>query len=160
MPGTDISYPVMLGASNETYLRHTFDKSYLLSGSIFMDFRNSPDYSNFNTIIFGHNMRDGSMFSELGRYLDESFLAENNTVYLHTLDGMLTYRILAAQKTDIDNMMYQIIDPSDAEIKSFVTELGDAGSAYTPGDRFLTLSTCSDGQDEDARTLLTAILES
>ena len=74
LPGTDISYPIMQGASNETYLRHTFNKEYLISGSIFMDFRNNKDYSDFNTIIFGHNMRDGTMFSQLGSYLNDDFL--------------------------------------------------------------------------------------
>lgn len=156
IPGTDISYPILQGESNETYLRHTFDRSYLLSGSIFMDFRNKADYTDFNTIIFGHNMRDGTMFSQLSAYLGASFLSEHDIIFIHTEKGVLTYKILTAKKTDINDSIYQTINPSEPEIKRFLTDLGEAGDSYMPEDRYLTLSTCSDGGGNDARTLVIA----
>ncbi|MFR2213338.1 MAG: sortase domain-bontaining protein [Ruminococcus sp.] len=62
IPDTRIDYPVVQGTDNEYYLKHTFKKTEHVAGSIFLDKDNSPDFSNRKSILYGHNMKDGSMF--------------------------------------------------------------------------------------------------
>lgn len=68
-----IDYAIVQGSDNEHYLTHMFDKSYNKAGAIFMDYSNDPDFSDENTIIYGHNMKDGSMFAYLLNYKDQTF---------------------------------------------------------------------------------------
>ena len=65
IPDTKIDYPVVQGTDNEYYLKHTFKKTEHVAGSIFLDKDNSPDFSNRKTILYGHNMKDGSIFQGL-----------------------------------------------------------------------------------------------
>ena len=67
----DISYPIMQGEDNEFYLKHTFEKTSLAAASIFMDYQNASDFSDMNTFIFGHNMKNNSMFGLLGDFKDK-----------------------------------------------------------------------------------------
>ena len=87
IPDTRIDYPVVQGTDNEYYLKHTFKKTEHVAGSIFLDKDNSPDFTNRKTILYGHNMKDGSMFQGLHKYESESYLQEHNKVYLYLPDG-------------------------------------------------------------------------
>ena len=69
--GTQISYPVMKGTDNDYYLHHTFEKNYNSAGSIFIEYTNSSDFQDCNTIIYGHNMRNGSMFGTAQKVFPE-----------------------------------------------------------------------------------------
>ena len=94
-PDTRIDYPVVQGTDNEYYLKHTFKKTEHVAGSIFLDKDNSPDFTNRKTILYGHNMKDGSMFQGLHKYESESYLQEHNKVYLYLPDGeALTYIVI------------------------------------------------------------------
>ena len=77
IPGLEISYPVVQGRDNDYYLHHLITGENHKSGSIFMDFHNQEDLSDRNTIIYGHNMKDGSMFGGLKKYRDPSFYEEH-----------------------------------------------------------------------------------
>ena len=78
IPDTGIDYPVVQGADNEYYLKHTFKKTEQVAGSIFLDKDNSPDFSNRKSILYGHNMKDGSMFQGLHKYENEQYLEIHN----------------------------------------------------------------------------------
>lgn len=82
--GTEIDYPVVRGKDNDFYLRHLFMGEQNKLGSIFMDYRNHSDFSNKNTIIYGHNMKDGSMFSSLIKYKDQHYYDKFPTMQLYT----------------------------------------------------------------------------
>jgi len=77
----NISYPILQGVDNDFYLKHMVDGSYNNAGSIYLDYRNNHDLSSKHNIIYGHNMLDGSMFTNLTRYKDQSFY-DNNKTYL------------------------------------------------------------------------------
>lgn len=158
VPGTSISYPVLQGSNNETYLKRTFNGSSLSSGAIFMDYRNKPDYSSFNTFIFGHNMLDGTMFADLKLYFDDEFLSANNTVYLHTVNGILTYQIFRAKKADMYDAVYDVIDPDSSARQQFINDFGETGANFTEDDLFLSLSTCTGGNERESRTIVFAVL--
>ena len=72
IPALDISYPVVQGKDNYYYLHHMFDGQENKNGSIFVDYHNQPDFLDSNTIVYGHNMKNGSMFGTLDRYQDQS----------------------------------------------------------------------------------------
>ena len=71
--GTAIDYPVVQGDDNSYYLTHDFNNSSSIQGSIFMDYRNQPDFSDWNNIVYGHNMDNGSMFGALVKYRKQAF---------------------------------------------------------------------------------------
>jgi SrtB family sortase len=157
VPNTAINYPVMQTGNSEEYLYKGFDGRQLYSGSIFMDFRCAADASSFNTVIYGHNMRDGSMFADLNFYLSPSFLQSHSTVYLHTTSGVHTYRVVTAKHTNVNDPVFQTIDPDATGQLAFYRELGNATLAYSADVHYLTLATCSDTQDHDARTIVLTV---
>ncbi len=64
----DINYPIVHGKDNETYLHRTYEKNYNFAGTIFVDYENKGDFSDCNTIVYGHNMKNGSMFAQLKKF--------------------------------------------------------------------------------------------
>ena len=103
--GTDMQYPIVQGTDNEYYMTHTFNKKKNASGAIFVDFWNAPDFSNFNTVIYGHNMQDGSMFAGLREYGKQKFFDEHSIIEITLLNRQLRYRVFAAytvQREDVD----------------------------------------------------------
>ena len=66
-----ISYPIVQGKDNETYLHQTYEKNYNFAGTIFVDYENSPDFSDCNTLVYGHNMKNGSMFGHLKKFAED-----------------------------------------------------------------------------------------
>ena len=92
---TKIDYPVVQGTDNFEYLEKDVLGNPSVAGSIFLDKDNSPDFTNRKTILYGHNMKDGSMFQGLHKYESESYLQEHNKVYLYLPDGeALTYTVI------------------------------------------------------------------
>ncbi len=112
IPDTKIDYPVVQGTDNEYYLKHTFKKTEHVAGSIFLDKDNSPDFSNRKTILYGHNMKDGSMFQGLHKYESESYLQEHNKVYLYLPDaGTLTYTVIKCGYVKADSDTFWLGEP-------------------------------------------------
>lgn len=132
--GTNISYPVMHTPSDpQKYLRRNFYGKYSQSGVPFLDGR--CDLQNSNLIIYGHNMRNGTMFSDLKRYVDRDFLNAHRTVKFETTDGVQTFIVTEALKTNTSDAWYDRIAAEDG--------------------RQLILSTCY-GSGKDGRLLIIA----
>ena len=87
IPGTPVSYPVTQGEDNSYYLTRTFSKAYNGAGCIFMDYRSSLPSEGGNTVLYGHNMKNGSMFGSLKRYWDNEYYREHSSFYLYTAEG-------------------------------------------------------------------------
>lgn len=133
--GTNISYPVMYSPSEpQKYLRRNFYGKYSQSGVPFLDGR--CDLQSINLIIYGHNMKNGTMFSDLKRYLDRDFLNAHRTVIFETADGIRYFTVTEVLKTNTSDAWYNRI-----------TAKG--------GSRCLILSTCY-GSDKDGRLLIIA----
>ena len=116
VPGTEISYPIVQGGDNRWYLYHTFRGELNASGTIFMDFRNSADFSDEQTILHGHNMRDDSMFASLLSWTGDRFM-------IHTPNGMLEFEVFNRQTVEATHEIYQLHETEN-------------------GTRVVTLSTC------------------
>lgn len=133
--GTNISYPVMHTPSDpQKYLRRNFYGKYSQSGVPFLDGR--CDLQSTNLIIYGHNMKNGTMFSDLKRYADRDFLNAHRTVKFETADGVQTFTVTEVLKTNTSDAWYDRITAED-------------------GNRCLVLSTCY-GSDKDGRLLIIA----
>ena len=85
--GTNIDYPIMQTGNNSYYLKHLYNGEYNDSGSIFMDYRCSADFSDKNTVLYGHHMRNSTMFGYLERYKDQEFFEDNPTITVFTPEG-------------------------------------------------------------------------
>ena len=132
--GTNISYPVMHTPSDpQKYLRRNFYGKYSQSGVPFLDGR--CDLQSTNLIIYGHNMKNGTMFSDLKRYVDRDFLNAHRTVKFETADGVQTFTVTEALKTNTSDAWYDRIAAEDS--------------------RQLILSTCY-GSGKDGRLLIIA----
>lgn len=133
--GTNISYPVMHTPSDpQKYLRRNFYVKYSQSGVPFLDGR--CDLQSTNLIIYGHNMKNGTMFSDLKRYVDRDFLNAHRTVKFETTDGVQTFIVTEALKTNTSDAWYDRIAAEDS--------------------RQLILSTCY-GSGKDGRLLIIAV---
>ena len=108
IPGV-LEYPVVRGKDNSYYLNHTVQKTYNIAGSIFLDYRNERDFSDSKNIIYGHNMKDGSMFHVLRNYQDIDFFQEHTDMEIYLPDGRtLNYQIIACEQVPADSGVYQI----------------------------------------------------
>ena len=92
-----ISYPIVQGEDNEYYLAHTFYKKENKCGSIFMEAENQGDFSDQNTFVYGHNMKDKSMFARLNEFREEDTFHENPEFYIYTPAGVRKYKIYSCQ---------------------------------------------------------------
>lgn len=148
IPNTRINYPIVQGADNQYYLNHTWDDRKSTAGAIFVEATNNPDFSDFRTIIYGHNMADSSMFGSLHRYDSETYRKKYPYVYLVTDEGVLRYEIYSCYKADVESGTYAlnlIDEPHRAAFIGLTKEEALYETDITPAvtDRILTLSTCA-----------------
>jgi len=147
IPRTQLSYPVVLACDNDYYLNHSFRGNISAAGTIFMDYRSAAGFASDFTILYGHNMLDGSMFATLVNYLNTAFLQEHPEVWVTTLEGeLLVYRVLKARVTDAWDGVYAL----EGLTAEALSNLGIAEDALG---RVLLLSTCL-GWNADARLLI------
>ena len=148
IPDTEVNYPVMQGTDNNYYLNYTWDGNKSIMGSIFMEHQNSPELTDFNTMIYGHNMDNGSMFASLRYYSDESYWKTHPYVYLRSDQGVYRYEIFSFYITEVEGNAYGIGFATDRIKTLFLNEICRDSVVKTNirpenTDRILTLSTCS-----------------
>ena len=145
----DISYPILYSGDNETYLYTAVDKTPLRSGSIFMEQYNHPDFQDSHTIIYGHNMKDLSMFSKLRYYFsDEEYYDDHQYFQIITRDAVYRYVIFAYQDVPEDSDFFNVSFEADDYFSIFLDNMVNAslrntGIDVTKEDKVITLSTCS-----------------
>ena len=162
-PDTDISYPLLQGQDNQKYLNTSYNRKHSSAGSIFEDFRNAGDMTDDNTLIYGHNMKNGAMFGTLKEFAQPEYRNEHKYVYLF-LDGIvLKYRIFAAYKTESTSDSYTrdfSKTMSYEDFLGYITASAGDETVQLPQERarLLTLSTCTSGRRTE-RFVLHAVLE-
>ena len=151
---TIINYPIMRGKDNDQYLHSDINKKYSVSGSIFMDYRNSADFSDFNTIIYGHHMHDGSMFKSLRGYTKETdYYKDHKTFELITPDKKYHLQIISSYITPATSDAYKYSFNNQADKQAFINysikkSKISTGITATTNDKIITLSTCAYDFDE------------
>ena len=143
-----IDYPIVLGEDNEYYLSHLFNHERNKLGSIFMDYRNNGDFSDKNTIIYGHNMKNGSMFSSLTKYKDQSYYDSYPTMVLYTPDGDFTIELFAGIVADGNYEFVSFKFANDVDFQDYINALKgnstfESNTIVKSNDRIVTLCTCS-----------------
>lgn len=154
----DISYPIMYSGEDELYLRTTFDGKYAKAGSIFLEGANSVDFSDSHTILYGHNMRNRSMFGGLkDYYIQPNYYDYHEYFQIITFDAngnvvKNRYKVFAYYKTPYYSDVYTIIREECDEMTALVqgmqaASLRDCDTYVTAADKVVTLSTCSSGEN-------------
>lgn len=151
----NISYPVMQSDDNDFYLRRLFDKTHNILGSIFMDYNCSSDLTDENTIIYGHNTKNGSMFGGLKKWKEKEEYEDNPYFYIYTPDGMShQYQVCSVTVTDAESLDYQIGFEDGEDFLNWEKEiqersLYDTGVELNEDSRIVTLSTCTNRTEEE-----------
>lgn len=149
--GTKIDYPILYDTTyNRYYLDHNFKGTNTAYGSIFVLGENAGDFTDFNTVVYGHNMLDSSMFAQLHKFRNKEFFDTNDKIIVYTPDRKLTYEVFAAYRRDNLNIILSN-DFSTEELQAEYiasiyehTAVANFDPEYkvTSADRILTLSTC------------------
>jgi len=151
--GSVVDYPIVRGRDNNRYINTTFTGNRNSAGTIFMDYRNTDDFDEYVSILYGHLTRDGTMFSSLRHYLNPDYIRNNPDINITTRDGVnLTYKVFAAKITDAWDIAYSL--------SFFENDPADDVFPNVPGnaERFLLLSTCTGSPDDDERILVYAAI--
>lgn len=148
--GTAVNYPVMQSVDQpDFYLKHGFDRQYSRYGVPYLDEACATGLSN-NLVIYGHNMKNGTMFHDLLNYTSEDFRKDNPIIHFDTLSRMGEYQVVLVFRFDTDNETFcynEYTDMDEAEFVEFMEQcrqrqLYDTGISVSYGDELLTLSTC------------------
>lgn len=145
-----INYPILQGEDNNEYLRTTYTMEANTAGSIFIDASNSSDFLDDNTIIYGHNMKNDTMFGLLDEYNSGTYYEEYPYFYLYTPDGQVSkYQVVSARVVDaVGSSCYTTNFGSSDSYQSYIDEMlsnsyYDTGTEITTSSKMVTLSTCT-----------------
>lgn len=144
---TPINCPIVQAEDNDYYLRRLIDGTWNSSGTLFADYRNAADFSDSNTIIYGHNMKNKGMFGTLSNYKEQSYYDEHPLMWLLTPNGNYKVELIAGYVTSSTSEIYSF-GQAEEEVLA-LAEQSIEKSTFTSdfqvlqGDRFVTLSTCS-----------------
>lgn len=159
IPDSEISYPLLKSEDNAEYLKLTWDGQYSRAGSIFMERRSSVDFSDFHTLIYGHNLQDGKMFSSLMEHREQEYFDSHSRVYIVTDEAILRYEAFSAYVADVVSDSYRLLFDDDEHKQSvidFYLERSEVESELHPAaeDKILSLSTCTGWGNNDIRCIL------
>ncbi len=143
-----ISYPVVQGTDNDYYLHMTYQKTYNFAGTIFIDYANNRNFQDLNTIVYGHNMKDGSMFGILKRFVTENAYASSPYFWMLTPEKNYKYEIFSAHTAAVNSLTYTLFSKPGKEYTSYLNEMKAMTETPTQAepkkfDKIMTLSTCT-----------------
>lgn len=160
--GTEINYPIVQSSDNDYYLRRLLDGTWNIAGSIFLDYRNASDFSDWNSIVYGHNMKNNSMFGSLEKYKNQEYYDKYPVWYLLTPDKDYKIELIGGYTTSTDSSLAYSIPAASEERDKLIeqverTSTFQADVQISDQDRLITLSTCSYDFD-NARYVLIGVL--
>ena len=162
--GTSINYPLLQGPNNDYYLYINYDGNYSEAGSIYIDSYCSGDLSDDHTIIYGHNMKNDTMFGTLNDFKNQAHRDAHPYVYILTPNGMWNkYEIFAYYRANINDGTFDLFTGNVNKMNSYI-DLVSANNYLsndllpTNGEKVITLSTCTEDLADDSRNVLQAKL--
>lgn len=153
--GTNIDYPVVQGTDNYKYLNMNVSGEYSLSGSIFLDFRNSPDFSDSYSLIYGHHMDADVMFGEISDFTDQEYFNSHQTGNLYLPGNAYEIDIFSCvQANAYDELIFSPGNLSTEQFSMFFDHIKELSVQFretgiTYADHLIALSTCSDAASDD-----------
>ena len=152
IPGTDINYPILQHPTDDSYyLNHNIDGSTGRPACIYTESLNSKDFTDNNTVIYGHNMRNGTMFAQLHKFEDKDFFDEHREIIIYLPDKVLHYKIFAVHNYDDRHLLYSFDFSDKAVYKEYLESIFsiddknaniDTEMTVTENDKIITLATC------------------
>lgn len=145
----DISYPIVHGKDNDYYLHRTFERTYNFAGSIFVEAKNRGDFSDPNTIIYGHNMKNGSMFGTLKHLTTKEEKLQDPHFWILTPQSNYYYEMFSIRQTAVDSDVYTLFSGPDRQIVDYAQKMASESAHPLPEQKFeetskiATLSTCT-----------------
>jgi len=145
----DINYPIVQGKDNDYYLHRTFEDTYNFAGSIFLDYENKKDFSDCNSIVYGHNMKNGSMFGKLKQFRQAETYEASMYFWICTPQQNFKYEIISAHEVATGGEAYTLFKNADKEFVSYMekmknqSEIPIPDTIFTKDDKIVTLSTCT-----------------
>ena len=160
--GIGVDYPLLQGADNSYYLNHTARKKANKLGALFMDYRVNRDFSDFYSVVYGHNMKSGRMFGRLACMKEQETFDRVAEGMLYTPEKTYHLEIFAVVVTDVKSDFYRYVFPDIASRGDHLQMIRENAMQYqeigvTENDRLIALSTCS-YEYKDARTIVIARL--
>ena len=165
IPNTEIQYPIVQGRDNDYYLTHTFDGTENACGCIFMDKDNKADFSSDNTILHGHNMKNGTMFGSLRKFEEKAYWQSHPYIWIIKENTALKYEIFSVGITESASDVYTLEFGSEQSFHNYIvnrTKLGaiyETGVTVTTKDKLLTLSTCTSDTEVGRRVVQAKLVE-
>lgn len=153
IPGTQVGNAVVQGTNNEFYLYHDIFRRPNMNGALFMDYRNTPDFSNPNTIIYGHNMNNGTKFHNLRFYMQQDFFESHPHILVITAYNVFIYEVFSTFSTRVDFDYIQVHFYNRDEFGELIDEINrravfETGIIADSYDRILILSTCTNVRED------------
>lgn len=163
LEGTIINYPVVRGSDNTFYLTHMFNKAYNGAGSLFMDADAPDNFEGFNTVIYGHHMKDGSMLAAIDKYRRQDFYEKNKQLELITPQAKYHLRVIGFELVDASSEAYRHSFGSDQDKQSLLDFTAKNSVINTVdkanvNDKIVTLSTCVYATGEERYVLVTKMV--
>lgn len=169
IPDTNVHYPIVQSASdNAYYLEHTIEGVKGYPGSIYTENFNAKDFSDFNTVIYGHDMKDGSMFKHVHKFANADFFNSHDTITIYTETAIKTYKVFAAVVYDNRHILYTYGGDTTADRLAFIQSLRNSNSfknlyrddvVVDENSHLITLSTCITGQPNKRYIVVAAEVE-
>ena len=144
----DISYPVAQGEDNDFYLHHTFQGTPNIAGCIFLDCENKKDFTDRNSVLYWHNMRNLSMFGKLKQFREEGTIDKSRYFWVYTPEKIYKYEIFACHEVGYTSKTYQLTFKDDDDFMEYIKEAFDhsvikSKASVSTEDKVVTLSTCT-----------------
>lgn len=160
--GTTIDYPIVQGKDNEEYLHQDFNKKKSSSGTIFLDSNCKKDFTSDNNIIYGHHMKNGTMFAQLLKFREKSFLKKHNEIMIFTPDRTIHLKVISAYAQKAQNKI-PVTFANDKQKKAYIKKIESMSEQTIKTSRIndshiYTFVTCS-YEGEDNRTYVHAAEE-
>lgn len=149
MEALDISYPIVQGADNDEYLHRTYEGTENFAGSIFMDYQNSGNFEDHHTIIYGHNMKNQSMFGKLKLFVEQEKYRDSIYFWILTPERNYRYQIYTAFYTEADSEVYTFYTDGGENFAGYAGRMALASAVpldkpdFTGEEKVVTLSTCA-----------------
>ena len=161
--GTNIDYPILIGEDNSKYLTRDVYGNYAVYGSIFLDYRNSREWLDKYSVVFGHNMKNDVMFSDIKKFAEQEFFDTHTTGMIYTKNGIFELQIFAFLETDaFDSNVYGIKSSNEKSIFDKVEYIKENAIHYREvefleEDKIIALSTCKNNVTDGRQILFVKI---
>ncbi len=169
--GTTVDYPILQHPTDNTYyLNHNMDGSKGYPGCIYTENYNAKDFSDLNTVVYGHNLKDKTMFSSLHNFEDNETFSKNQYIFVYTEDNILVYQIFAVYEFNSKHLLLNYDYSNEYVYEQYIKDIFNVaskgyGPAYirddiqvTKDDKIITLSTCTTDHDSNQRFLVAGVL--